>query len=110
MLIWSGAGFIVPIITFGCLLASEAGIETWLQDDVYYQSHAWPKMLAFLVAAGLIRPVGLMLDRRGGRTLLDPKTGELLVIGGNHTFFFIPVKWWPVVCLALGAGMFFVTT
>ncbi len=102
MIVWSGFGFLVPVITFGCLLATEAGIEALYRDNKYYQSHGWPTLAAFLLAAIIIWPISGILDRRGGRTLVDPATGEQVIIGGSHTFFYIPMKWWPVVCVALG--------
>jgi nitrate reductase NapE component len=108
MLIWSGFGFLVPVTAFACLLASELGVETYFGDDGYYQAHGWPKMAAFLVAAAVIWPIGAALDRRGGRTLVDPETGERFRVGGIDTFFFIPIKWWPLLCVGLGAAFSFV--
>ena len=108
MIIWSGFGFIVPLIAFACLVASEAGVEALFHDDHYYQSDGWPKLVAFMLAATIIWPIGIVLDKRGGRILVDPDTGERVKVGGSHTFFFVPVKWWPLVCIALGAAFLFV--
>ena len=108
MIIWSGFGFLVPIIAFGCLLASEAGIEAFSHDDKFYQMHGWPKLVAFLVAAAIVWPIGAVLERRGGRTLIDPATGEQVKVGGRHTFFFLPMKWWSLACIASGVAFLFV--
>jgi hypothetical protein len=108
MIIWSGLGFLVPVIVFACLLATEAGVEAIFKDPRYYQSHGWPKLAAFLLAALIIWPIGTVLQRRGGRILVDPATGEQVKVGGSHTFFFVPVKWWPLLCVALGVVFLFV--
>jgi hypothetical protein len=107
MIIWSGLGFLVPVIAFACLVACEAGVETWFADDRYYQTHGWPKLAAFVFAALIIWPIGALLERRGGRTLVDPATGEQVRIGGDHSCFFIPVKWWPIACVGIGALFLF---
>ena len=107
MIIWSGLGFLVPMIALACLLTSEAGVEKWFGDDQYYQTHGWPKLAGFLLAALIIWPIGALLERRGGRTLIDPATGEHVRVRGDHPCFFIPVKWWPIVCIGLGVLFLF---
>ncbi|MGK0186800.1 MAG: hypothetical protein ACI9R3_002583 [Verrucomicrobiales bacterium] len=34
--------------------------------------------------------------------MIDKETGKEIEIGGNHSLFFIPVKWWPVAFIILG--------
>ena len=88
MIIWSGYGFLVPVIAFACLFTSEVGVEAWFSDEQYYQAHGWPKLIALLLAALILWPVSAMLDRHRVR----------------NTFFFIPMRWWPLLCLPLGAA------
>lgn len=109
MIIWSGLGFLVAVITFGCLLATEALVEAWFQDDRYYQAHGWPKLVAFVVAAVIVGVVGQKLKRRPGKVLIDPETGSEVIVGRNNTFFFIPMEYWAPILLVLGVIFLFVT-
>ena len=107
-MIWSGLGCLVAVITFGCLLATEYLVEAAFQDDDYYQAHGWPKLVGFLVAAGITWVLGQHLRGRQGRVLIDPETGARVIVGRNHTFFFIPVEYWPPILLVLGMVFSFV--
>ncbi len=102
MIIWTGLGFLVAVITFGCCFAAECLVERAFHDDRYYQAHGWPKLVAFVVAAAVVGVVGRYLRRRQGRVLIDPKTGDEVIVGRQHTFFFIPVEYWPPILLILG--------
>lgn len=109
MIIWDGLGFLVAVITFGCLLAMELIVESAFHDDRYYQGHGWPKLLGFVVAAALVGVLGLLLRRRQGRVLIDPQTGGEVIVGRHHTLFFIPVEYWAPILVATGLGFPFVT-
>jgi hypothetical protein len=111
MIIWSGWGFLVAVIGFGCLLLTEVGIEAIKNDDQFYQDHGWPKSLAFLVAAAIVWPLGRALNRKKAeRELVDPKTGERVVLqsGRQHALFFVPVEYWAALYLMLGLGFLLV--
>src|SRR3954451_23368859 len=102
MIIWSGLGFLVAVIGFGCLLATEFLVEAAFHDDRYYQAHGWPKSVAFAVAAVIVGIVGRWLNRRQGKVLIDPETGREVVVGRRNTFFFIPMEYWAPILLVLG--------
>jgi hypothetical protein len=111
MIIWRGWGFLVAVIGFGCLLLTEIGIEAVRNDDQFYQDHGWPKLLAFLVAAGIVWPLGRALNRtKPGRELVDPKTGERVVLqpGSQHSLFFVPIEYWAALFVVLGVVFLFV--
>ncbi|MBF9234352.1 hypothetical protein [Microvirga alba] len=42
------------------------------------------------------------LSKKEERVLLDPATGERVVLGRNDSLFFIPVRFWPYLILAIG--------
>lgn len=109
MMIWSGLGFLVAVITFGCALGTEALVEAWFQDDHYYQSHGWPKFVAFVVAAVIVGVVGWTLKRRQGKVLIDPETGDEVIVGVDNTFFFIPMEYWAPILLVLAVVFLFVS-
>jgi hypothetical protein len=102
MIIWEGRGFVVGVITFGCLLATEAAVEAAFADDGYYQKHHWPVAAGFGAAAILTGLADRLLRRPPERVLLDPETGEKVVLAQRDTFFFIPVRYWPPLLLVVG--------
>jgi hypothetical protein len=109
MIIWSGLGFLVAVIGFGCLLATEALVEAAFHDDRYYQTHGWPKLVAFTFAAVIVGIVGRWLNRRQGKVLIDPQTGREVVVGrGTNTFFFIPMEYWAPIFIVIGIIFLFV--
>lgn len=101
MIIWRGWGFLVAVFAFGASLAMEFVTESMTGDDGFYQEHAWPLALAFIVAGVVIWFVGKNLHARGARVVIDKATGQELTIGGSHTFFFVPMHYWGVVLIAL---------
>lgn len=104
MLIFSGYGFLVPIVTFGCLVASEFSVEAITKNEAYYQDHGWPKSAAFFASAIVLFLIGRYVGDPGGRLLTDPNTGEEFYIPKNQqSFFFIPLIWWPAILACLGA-------
>lgn len=53
-----------------------------------------------LAGAATVWVVGERLNGAPGRLLVDPATGEKLILRSTHTLFWIPLQWWaPVVAL-----------
>lgn len=108
MIVWSGLGFLTAIIVLACLVGVEHATESWFNDPRYYQANGWPKLAGLLVSAVIVWFVGNYLNRRGDRILVDPKTGEQVVLDARHTFFFIPMQYFaPVLAVLAVVFMFF---
>jgi len=105
MIIWRGRGYLVAIIAFGCLLISESLTRFFYHDKTYYQQHGWPKLAAFLLAAGLV----WRLSRREGQDSIgvQPLTRKTL-LREQDSLFFVPVKYWPRVLCVLAFVFYFV--
>ena len=54
MVIWSGHGWLVPVVVLCCSLAMEPVIESIAGDERFYQDTAWAVSLAFLLSAGIL--------------------------------------------------------
>jgi hypothetical protein len=107
MIIWSGLGFLVFIFAFGCSLGMNLFVRP-LFGDGYYQTHAWPLALALVVAGILTWFVGNALHRRPGKVFIDKETGREVLLGQNHSLFFIKMHYWGPILIALGfASLFF---
>jgi hypothetical protein len=107
MVIWSGFGFLVAAITFLLLLIAEYVTESLFRDESYYQAHGWPKLLAFFLASAVIWPLGLYLNRKPGKVMIEKETGKE-VLRPKHTFFFIRMEYWGPILVVLGIIFLFV--
>ena len=96
------------MIVFILLLAAEYVTEWMFADDSYYQAHGWPKLVAFFIAATMIWPLGIYLNRREGKVLIEKATGKEVLIKPNHSFFFIRLDYWGPILLVLGVIFLFV--
>jgi hypothetical protein len=90
MLIWSGWGFLVAVIVFGCSLVMEIFTENVTGNEEFYQDTTWPMPVA-LIIAGIIT---FVCDR-----LVSPKDANY------NTLFFIPMKWWAPLLFVIALGI-----
>ena len=98
VLIWSGAGILVPIIWFACYFAVALVVGAFTPPG-YWEAHNWPKLAGCWLAAPPIGLLGLMLNA--------PSETEADAPRGNHSFFFIPMELWSLVMIVLGIGLLF---
>lgn len=105
MIVWHGRGFVVAIITFACLLSAELVTRYLYHDNTYYQRQGWPKLVAFLVAAGL---VWRLSRREDGDYAMVQLTGRGPLLREQDTLFHISVKYWPGILCLLAIVFFFV--
>ena len=102
MIIWSGFGFAVAVLGFAALLFTEIISEKITGNDRFYQEHGWVILIGMLVAAALTYGLHRLLLLERGRVVIDKQTGQEIVLRSNHSLFFIPVRWWPLVFTILG--------
>ena len=107
MIVWHGRGAIVAAVAFGSLLVSELICRAYFHDDKYYQQHGWPKLAAFLVAAG----VGWLLQRDEHAEVLEVANRQVAkepILRPRDRLFFVPVSFWPLILCGLGVVYYFV--
>ena len=109
MIIWRGRGIVIALVAFACLLLSEFVIEAAYADDRYYQSHGWPKLIAFWSAAALVYAFRSWLGVGQLRTVIDKDTGQEIRLSSEGALFFVPARFWPAVLVGLGFVFLFVT-
>jgi len=109
MIIWKGAGFMVAVIAFLMMLLSELSVETVFGDEHYYQAHGWPKLLAFVIAGGLVFFWARYLNQKQAKVFIEKETGKEVIMKPEHSLFFINVGYWSYILFALGLIFFFVT-
>ncbi|MGE3242454.1 MAG: hypothetical protein AB7G28_20285 [Pirellulales bacterium] len=102
MIIWRGYGFLVAVIGLAALVLTEKISEHITGDDRFYQQHGWVVLIGMLIAAALTYGFHRLLLREKERVLIDKQTGQEIVLPADHSLFFVPVKLWPVIFVAIG--------
>ena len=106
MIIWRGKVIAVALITFGCLVLSDLASRLISGDDKYYETHGWPKLIGFWVAAGFVFALRSWFEP--AVTGAEIQTGKEVSPPPQNELFFVSVRFWPPILLALGVVFFFV--
>ncbi len=99
-ILWSGWGFLVPVLWIGFFVFTQAGLNA-IVGPYTYESAEWPKLLAGILSAVTIWFVGRYFNGKPGRTLIDKKTGHEFVVKPRNTFFFIPMEYWAIAVVVV---------
>ncbi len=96
MIVWSGFGWVVPVIAVVCLLIGNILIgENW-------SANTWAQAGTLLLAAILVFAFDrLFLEKRADKTLMNKETGEDVILRRNDSLFFIPVRFWPYILVGI---------
>jgi hypothetical protein len=101
MIIWRGAGVLVIVIIFLTSLCGNV-LSNSFAGKGYWETHSWPFACVLVVAGALIAIADRILSLQPKRVLLDEQTKERVAVGGDHEFFYIPMKWWGLISSGLG--------
>jgi hypothetical protein len=97
MLIWRGWGIVVAGIV---IVAFVLGV---LAASALHLGRNESSLLAAvsLIPAGIATwYVGKRMNRTARKELIDPATGQTVVVNNPHDFFFIKVEWWgPIITI-----------
>ena len=107
IIIWRGGGILVPVVTFGMLIAVQLGVNRVLGDPTYYQTHGWPKLLAFVLSAAAVFLIDRFSDLRLGSKSREPGPDPSPKPKSRNALFFIPMKFWSLILLGIGVYSFF---
>lgn len=112
MIVWRGKGLLVLLVGFVCSWLIE-----WLADSVfgipegrqhYREAHSWVWLLSMGSSAVACWFVGQQLEAhelKTAKVVIDKETGQDIRLVGRNDMFWIPVKWWAVVYLAIGVWL-----
>lgn len=114
MLIWRGMGVLALVVAVVINMALNETAKAWIgfPEGVtrYHDLHSWFWMLGMGLSAIACWFLGRWLEARelkNAKLVTDQKTGETLHLISRHDLFWIPVKWWSVVWLAVGLVLSF---
>jgi len=105
LIIWSGFGFLVALIVFGCSLVANLIFNATVGQG-YYDHHKWPFAVSLIVSAVICWFLGDYLRKRPGRVVIDKKTGREFTLNKKHTLFLIPVHYWAPILLVCALILF----
>lgn len=87
IVIWRGFG--LPIMMAGLFVTGIISIQF---DWVYLTNHSWPRLLAFGTGGALVYLLAWLRENKAGR---------------RDSMYWIPMKVWAVILLAIGIGWAF---
>jgi hypothetical protein len=98
MFFFSGNGFWLLVLGFGCLLATEQLVDKLQEEPGYYTAHGWPKAVGF--AAATLAAIGLVFltEKLAARNPEKPRKAD------DHTLFFLPLEFWVIILPLIGIG------
>lgn len=102
MIIWRGKGILIALTAFGCLWTTEYLTREWSGNEHYYQTHGWPMLVAFLVAAAAVYGMRGWLGVGERRVLIDQTTQREVAWSAESSLFFVPARYWPSVLAVMG--------
>ena len=98
MVVWSGLGILAAVFAaLGAaagiaLVDSTGGLGYGLSEEVGFA-------LGLIIAAVVNWFVGVRLNRRPGRHMVDVDTGERIILRRRHRLFWVPMQYWSVAML-----------
>jgi hypothetical protein len=102
-LIWKGKGWQVIAVTFGCSLIAELLTRLITHDDNFYQINPYPLPAALAVASLIIYFLYKNIKTEEEINFnTNPKSQNKSVGDKQHSFFFIPMKYWSLIILCCG--------
>ena len=103
---WTGKGYLIFVIVFGCSLVGNLMADAEYGPN-YYDHHLWPLAVSLLVSAAFCWRLGDYLRRRSDRVVIDKETGrEFIINQSRHTLFWIPMHWWGVILMVIALILF----
>jgi hypothetical protein len=103
MIIWSGLGFLVPLLTFGACVLLNLVLDAQYGQG-FYSAHEWTAGSGLILGGLISLGAGLALRPRAKPELastLAPQTAPR----SRHTFFFVPMHWAGLIIAIIGVGV-----
>jgi len=105
-IIWTGKGYLVFVVVFGCSLIANLISDAAIGSG-YYDTHKWPFAVSLIVSAAICWLLSDYLRKRSDRVVIDKQTGqEFLINQSRHTLFWIPMHWWAPILIVIAWILF----
>jgi len=101
-IIWQGLGAYVFVIPFFLWLGFHFVARVVLGVDDVAQGLVI-NGLALLASSPIVYVIAHRLAAQPGREMIDEATGQEITLRQEHTFFFVPMRYWAVLFAFVGA-------
>jgi hypothetical protein len=96
-IVFKGHGYLVPVFYVAALILTQLVVD-YILGEGFYTATAWPKYVGIGLGGLLCWVVGRSLNSGAGRRLVDPETGEEVVLEApRHDFIFVKVEYWGLI-------------
>lgn len=104
-IIWSGWGFLtIPIVGVVSIVVGVIANLAFAATGSPPQSIVMAADLGLFAGAAANWYIGKRLNNVPGRELLDPATGERILLTRRHKLFWIQMQYWSIPVAVLGLG------
>lgn len=111
MIIWRGWGWLALAIGVIVGISLDEASNAWFAvqaGEHYRDTHSWLWLLDGAITALLCWLLGKWLEKREeakAQVVIDKETGQEIRLLGRNDLFWIPVKWWSLVWIAIAVLM-----
>lgn len=106
MIIYSGFGFLVLIITIGSAVIGHLVTSSLAGSNAYGRTHHWPFALSLLIAAAICWFLGRYLHGKHPLPGTAPLAYRSSSHRRTHSLFFIPMEYWGLMIALLAVYAF----
>ena len=99
MIVWSGRGITVILVFIAVLFLS-----AWLIPNEY---SGYSRVLSFFITGIYSWYYGNKWNNQDARLFIDEKTGQKVLVKGNHGLFWIKMQHWGIICGVIGIIILF---
>lgn len=100
--VWSGLGYLVPIIPLVLGIFITSWCDT-LFGPGYNNEHSWPLGLSFFLSGVVFRTLSSFLAKRPKQIVITQPTGkEIITMGRDDQFCMLPIRIWGQILTGIG--------
>ncbi len=102
MLVWQGLGAYALVIPLFSIVGGYLAVSAILGADIAKRFGTSVSGIALLGSAAVLWWMSKKLAARPVRTLIDQATGEVITLREHHTMFYVPLRYWAILCAGVG--------
>jgi len=106
LIIWQGLGFLAAIVPILIAVLFEIIFDGRFGKG-YTEQHHWIWGVSMFVSAAVLWFLGTKLADPG-RQLIDPQTGQVVMLRKKHTLFWIPMQYFGIILALAGIVRLFI--
>jgi len=105
MIVWKGWGVLALLIPLLFSLLAGSAFDAIYGENLYKNSE-WAMPLSLSLSSVLLYFVGIKLNNKPGKILIDPETNEQIELKTIHSMFWVPIQYWAFIIIAISIWMY----